>query len=208
MDYTILPLAITMMAGPQILSSIIFVTTKNPIRISLSYLAGILIALVAGVSVWLFIFNNFLTSSNLGSGSSGDNGLKPVQLILAGLLIYLAVSTFLNREHAEQPKWLRGLSAMKPAKALILGLLLILLFPSDFIILVTVGATLARNNQDLAAALPFIALTFFLAALPLLVYLLFRKKMLVIMPKVRDWMQENSWIVSIFVYLLFIYLVI
>ena len=208
MNAVVLPLAITMMAGPQILSSIIFVTTKNPIRISLAYLSGILIALIGGVSLWLWIFSNLLTESSVGADTSGDTGLKPTQIALVGLLIYLAIHTYLNRENVQQPKWLTGLNAMKPARAVVLGLMLILLFPSDFVILMTVGATLADANQELSAAVPFIAATFLLAAAPLLFYLIFRRKMETVMPKVRDWMGANSWLVNIFVYVIFIFLIV
>ena len=40
MDTAILPLAITMMAGPQILSAIIFVTGSEPVKVSLAYVAA------------------------------------------------------------------------------------------------------------------------------------------------------------------------
>ncbi len=195
------------MAGPQILSSIIFVTTKKPLRTSLAYLSGILLALITGVILWFLIFNNLLTGTQLASGSSGDSGLKPVQLALIGLLIYLSITTFINREKSEQPKWLKNLGTMKPLKAFGLGFVLIMFFPSDFIILMTVGATLAQENQNLSASLPFIIATFAIASLPTTIYILFRKKMLLIMPKVRGWMEDNSWIVSIFVYILFVFLI-
>jgi small neutral amino acid transporter SnatA (MarC family) len=37
----LLPLAITMMAGPQILSAIVFVTADNPFEVSLAYVAAV-----------------------------------------------------------------------------------------------------------------------------------------------------------------------
>jgi small neutral amino acid transporter SnatA (MarC family) len=47
----ILPLAITMMVGPQILSAIIFVTSKRAVPTSLAYLAGVAIATAVGVAI-------------------------------------------------------------------------------------------------------------------------------------------------------------
>ena len=40
MNQAILPLAITMMAGPQIMSAIIFVTASKPVKLSAAFLAG------------------------------------------------------------------------------------------------------------------------------------------------------------------------
>mgnify|MGYP007123207114 CR=1 FL=1 len=46
--------------------------------------------------------------------------------------------------------------------------------------------------------------TLFLVALPALTVLLFGKKAEAVMPKVRDWMNDNSWIVSELVIGLFV----
>jgi threonine/homoserine/homoserine lactone efflux protein len=92
-------------------------------------------------------------------------------------------------------------------KALKTGLLVILVMPSDIIIMLTVGANLAQNNAGLLAALPFIAATVLVVALPLLLYLLFRRRAQGLMPKVRDWMNANSWLVNIIVCVVFIILI-
>jgi small neutral amino acid transporter SnatA (MarC family) len=44
MNLQILPLAITMMAGPQIMSAIIFITASKPLKLSASFIAGVAIA--------------------------------------------------------------------------------------------------------------------------------------------------------------------
>ena len=43
MNQAILPLAITMMAGPQIMSAIIFVTASKPVKVSASFIALIVL---------------------------------------------------------------------------------------------------------------------------------------------------------------------
>jgi hypothetical protein len=57
-------------------------------------------------------------------------------------------------------------------------------------------------NRDLAAV-SFVAATIFIVALPVLAYLLFRRRAQRVMPKVRDWMNTNSWLVNIIVYIVF-----
>jgi Sap, sulfolipid-1-addressing protein len=56
--------------------------------------------------------------------------------------------------------------------------------------------------------LPFVALTLLLLALPLLNVLAFGKRGRAFLPKVRDWMNANSWIVSEIVLVFFIVIVI
>jgi uncharacterized protein involved in cysteine biosynthesis len=79
--------------------------------------------------------------------------------------------------------------------------------PSDIIIMMTVGVNLAHNDAGLAAAVPFIAATALVAALPVLAYLLFRRHAQRLMPRVRDWMNANSWLVNIIAYVVFIALI-
>ena len=50
MNLDILPLAITVMAGPQIMSAIIFLTASKPERLSASFILGVAVATVAGIN--------------------------------------------------------------------------------------------------------------------------------------------------------------
>jgi Sap, sulfolipid-1-addressing protein len=72
---------------------------------------------------------------------------------------------------------------------------------------VTVGINLAQQNASLLGAVPFVAATVLIAALPVLSYLLFRRRAQQVMPKVRDWMNTHSWLVNIIVYVVFIVLI-
>jgi Sap-like sulfolipid-1-addressing protein len=73
--------------------------------------------------------------------------------------------------------------------------------------MLTVGVNLQHNDSSFTQAVPFLAATVFIAALPLLGYLLFRRRAQVAMPKVRDWMGNNSWLVNIIVIGIFIVLI-
>jgi heme/copper-type cytochrome/quinol oxidase subunit 2 len=92
-------------------------------------------------------------------------------------------------------------------KAFALGFLLLTIFPSDFIVLLTVGANLEQNGHSMIDALPFIGLTTLIAALPLLAFVLFHRRAIRAMPKVRDWMNSNSWLINIIVCAIFILLI-
>ena len=74
---------------------------------------------------------------------------------------------------------------------------MILLMPTDIIILLTVGVQVEQNAESLSAALPFVGVTVLIAALPLLIYLLFHRTAQQHMPQVREWMSANSWLINI-----------
>jgi len=207
MNLDILPLAITMMAGPQIMSAIIFVTAPKPLKVSASFIVGVAIATTVGVAIALAIAS--LLDNSVSLGDSSDNGSTGhlIQYLLVGVLVALAVKNYLGRETVEPPRWLGTLMSADSKKALMTGLLVILVMPSDIIIMLTVGANLAQNNAGLLAALPFIAATVLVAALPLLLYLLFQRGAQGLMPKVRDWMNANSWLVNVIVCVVFIILI-
>jgi hypothetical protein len=207
MNLAIIPLAITMNAGPQIMSAIIFVTARKPLKLSASFLAGVVIAVTVGVTITYTLASALGNSISLGDSSNGGSLGNIIQYLLVGLLVFLAIRNYVRRETIEPPRWLGALQNAGPRTAFTTGLLLLSVFPSDFIILVTVGVNLAQNNASLLAALPFVVATVLIAALPLLVYLLFRRRAQEAMPKVREWMNTNSWLVNIIVYVVFIVLI-
>jgi hypothetical protein len=207
MDLAIIPLAITMNAGPQIMSALIFVTARTPLKLSAAFLAGVTIAVTVGVTITFTLATLLGNSVSLGDPSNKGSLGQIIQYLLVGLLVFLSIKSYVGRETSEPPRWLGTLQNAKPRTAFTTGLLLLSVFPSDFVILVTVGMNLAHNNASLLAAVPFIAATILIAALPVLGYLLFRRRAQQAMPKVRDWMNTNSWLVNIIVYVIFILLI-
>lgn len=204
MNLQILPLAITMMAGPQIMSAIIFVTTSKPVKLSAYFLAGVAIAATVGLAIFFALANNFSLGDPNDSGSSGNI----IQYLLVGLLVLLSIKNYVRRETIEPPGWLGTLQNAEPGTAFKTGLLLISLMPSDLLIMMTVAANLAQNNSSFVAGLPFLAATVLVAALPVLFYVLFRRRAEQLMPKVSDWMNNNAWAVNIIVYAVFIVIII
>jgi Sap, sulfolipid-1-addressing protein len=180
-DTEILPLAITMMAGPQILSAIIFVTGSQPLKVSLSYVAGVGLAAAVSVLFWYLLAGELNLSPSPGAEHSTAGRI--VSLVLVGLLILASVKAYLGRETAEPPKWLGSLQDTGWQHAFRLGLLLILFMPSDLVIAMTTGTHLQSEGHAYADAVPFIGLTTLIAALPLVFYLLFRRRATVAMPR-------------------------
>ena len=200
MSLQILPLAITMMLGPQIISAIIFVTTSKPVKLSAYFLAAVAIAATLGVAIFFVLANNLSLGDPNDSGSTGNI----LQYVFVGLLVVMSIMNYVRRATIEPPKWLGALQNAEPGTAFKTGLMMIGLMPSDLIIMLTVGTNLSQNNSSLFAALPFLAVTVLVAALPVLFYLLFRRRAKEFMPKMRNWMNNNAWAVNVIVYVVFI----
>jgi hypothetical protein len=207
MNLAILPLALTMMAGPQIMSAIIFVTTRKPLKNSAAFLAGVALATIVGLVVAVALVSLLGNGVSLGDPSNQGSIGKLIQYALVALLVGLAVKNYVRRESIEPPRWLGRLQSADQRMALKTGLLVIWLMPGDIIVMLTVAANLQQNGTGFIAALPFIAATLLVAALPLLFYLLFHRGAQRLMPRVREWMNTHSWLVNIIVCIVFIALI-
>src|SRR5215216_3849136 len=204
---SVIPLAITMNAGPQIMSAIIFVTAPKALKLSAYFLAGVVIAVTVGVTITYTLATVLGNSISLGDSSSSGSLGNIIQYLFVGLLVFPSIRSYVNRATSEPPRWLGAMQNAKPRTAFMAGLLLLSVFPSDLVILMTVGINLAQNDASLLGAVPFAAATILIAALPVLSYLLFHRRAVRAMPKVRDWMNTHSWLVNIIVYVIFILLI-
>ncbi|WP_047869374.1 GAP family protein [Nocardiopsis sp. RV163] len=197
MDLKILPLAITMMAGPQIIAALVLVTSRRAVRVSLAFLAGVAIATGVGVALAYLILSLFGVVVPLGDPSDTGSVGSLIQFGLVALLVAAAIRAFLHRATSEPPGWLTGLMEAGTTRAFTTGLLVILVMPSDIVIMLTVGAHLAHSGEAFAAALGFVALTVLIAALPLLSLLTVGRRARNAMPAARDWLNSHSWLVTI-----------
>jgi Sap, sulfolipid-1-addressing protein len=195
----VLPLAFVMVAGPQILSAIFFATSEHWRSTSAAYVLG------AAVSISLIVIAAFLLSSGASDQGASDDS---IYYIILALLLFAMVNTFRTRNTAEPPKWMGKLQTASPRFAFRLGLLLLGVFPSDLVTSITVGSYLATNGHPLWYYLAFLALTLLFLGLPALLLLVLGKRAEAFLPKARDWMNANAWIVNELVLALFVGIVI
>jgi hypothetical protein len=191
----VLPMAFVMIAGPQILSSIFLATSESWRRNSAAYIAG------AALSISLIVSAGYF----LGRGAS-DQGASndAIYIVILILLAAAAVHVFMTRETAEPPKFMGRLQGASPRFSFRLGFLLLGVLPADILTSFAVGSYLANQDESWWHCLPFVLLTLFLLALPALLILAFGQRAEAFLPKARDWMNSNSWIVSEIVIGLFI----
>jgi hypothetical protein len=188
-------MAFVMIAGPQILSAIFLATSQNWRRNSAAYIAGAAVSITAVVTIAYFV------GSGVSDAGASDNTLYIAVLIL---LVLAALRTFLKRKEAEPPKWMGRLQTANPKFSFKLGLLLLGVFPTDILTSWAVGTFLASHDDPWWHYLPFVLLTLLFLALPTILLLLFGDRAQAFLPKARDWMNANSWVVSEIVIVLFI----
>jgi len=197
----LLPLALTMNLGPQIITAIVVLTGRKPVRKSLIYLAGIAIA-IAVVGFAAFLVFGYVSEGGTSSGQSTAN--STLDYVLAGLLAVLGVWVFTQRKKAQKPKWMASIQDASSKRIFTMGLFLYSFFPSDFVVLLTVGQYMAKNKMNYYSIFPFFALTLLIAVTPLLSFLLFRKRAERVMPRIQTWLDSNGWIINEVVIVFFI----
>jgi len=189
-----------MVAGPQMISAVFFATSENWKGNSAAYILGAALSITAFVTVAYFVARG----ATSGGGSTRGERSDAVNIVVLVLLVFVMVYVFLKRNQAEPPKWMGRLQTATVRFSFILGLLLLGVFPTDFITSVTVGAHVANEGSPWVDALPFVFLTLLFLALPVLLVLVLGNRAQVFLPKIRDWMNTNSWIVSEIVIVFFI----
>jgi Sap, sulfolipid-1-addressing protein len=195
----VLPLTVVMVAGPQIISAFFFATGENWRRESAAYVVGAAISITAVVTAAFFLAG--------GVSDSEDSGLTPVDYVTLALLVFAMVYVYRGRTNTEPPRWMGKLQTATPKFAFTLGFLLLGFFPSDLVTSITVGAHLARDGDPWWHILPFVGLTLVLLAVPALLVLMLGNRAQTVLPKVREWINTNSWIISEFVIVFFIAIV-
>lgn len=200
MDFLkILPMAFVMVAGPQIISAFFFATSERWKQLSGAYVLG------AAVSISLVVGAAYLIAKGATSTSEeGESGLRTIDYVILALLLFAMVHNYRDRNTSEPPRWMGKLQSATPKTALVLGFLLLGFFPSDVVTSFSVGSFLAHNGDTYLQALPFIGLTLLLLAAPALGVTLMGDRAQAVLPRIRDWMNENSWIVSEVVLVFFV----
>ncbi|WP_129113353.1 GAP family protein [Halegenticoccus tardaugens] len=196
---TVLPLAIVMVAGPQILSAVFLATSEDWRRNSASFVLG------AALSVGLLVALAYLFSNGSIERGGSSDAIHAVVLVL--LLVAMA-HTYLKRGESKPPKWMGTLQSARPTFAFKLGFLLLGFFPTDVLTAVSVGSYLAANRLPWTDSLPFLALTLLFLSLPSLTLLAFGERAEAFLPRARDWMKTHSWVINELVLAFFVAMVV
>jgi len=188
----ILPLAFVMIAGPQIITSFFLATSREWAKASLAFIGGAAIGIATLVTIAYVVGANVKSSGSKHTGTADH----VIDSIVLALLLFLAVRAFLKRHESEPPKWMSGLEKERPKGAFLLGLALLSIFPTEIASNIAAGLHISRHDAPWWQCLPFVGLTLLLLAIPSLMVVLLGDRANKVLPKMRDWMNQNSWIVS------------
>ena len=195
----VVPLALIMVMGPQILTAIFLVTSEKPVKNSIAMLIGVVAAAWLSVAIWYGLVKA------LGINPPDDDGPTTVDYVVAGLLVLAAIHVWLGRGEAEVPKWMSALQEADPKRALSLGFLLILLMPTDIIAVISTVQFLHDHHDNALAAWPVVGVCTLFMALPFLAYELLGRRAREAMPGIREWLTTHGWLVNLIVIVYFIF---
>ncbi|MFG2165313.1 GAP family protein [Micromonospora chersina] len=195
---TILPLAVVMVAGTQVVAAVLLASAERPRAASLGYLAGAGAVVVTGVTLsWL------LTRALRGPEARAETDVvrfertaSRIDWAVLALLVVLGVVVYLRRHRTGPPRWMGRLRRADPGYALRLGVVLVATAPTDDLTMAAVGASVARHDLAWWHLLPFVLLTLGLLAVPLLILLLARGRAATALPRLRAWTDRHGWVVS------------
>ncbi len=199
----ILPLAFVMIAGPQIITAFFFATSPAWVKTSLAYVVGAAVSVTGFVSAAYWVGRG--AKSAAGTSNTGTANTTMDWVVLA-LLVILIVRVYATRGTSQPPKWMGRLQGASPKLAFGLGLALLGVFPTDILTSITAGLHVARNDDPWWHCLGFVTLTLLFLALPALMVVLLGKRASAVLPRIRDWMNDNSWVVSEVVLVFFLLL--
>jgi Sap, sulfolipid-1-addressing protein len=189
----ILPLAFVMIAGPQIVSAFFLATSQGWARNSLAYVAGAAVSITTVVSLAYLVARG----SKSAAGSSGSSTVdRVIDSVILALMLFLIVRVYLTRRTSRPPKWMSKLQAATPKFSFLLGMTLLGIFPTDIASAVAAGLHVARHDDPWWQCLPFIGLTLLFLATPALAVGLLGKRAGNVLPKVRDWMNQDAWVIN------------
>jgi hypothetical protein len=197
----LLPLTFVMIAGPQMISAVFLATSVDLKSNSLSYLAGAAVSITTVVTVAFLIAGG----AKSAAGSDHEDTAKLVlDWIVLALIVFLLIRVFLTRATSAPPKWMGRLQSAEPRFAFLLGLALLGVFPSDIVTSVSVGLRVGREGDPWWECLVFAVVTITLLALPAIGVLVLGERASRVLPTIRDWMTDQSWIVSEVVLVFFV----
>jgi len=195
----LLSLSFVMIAGPQILAAIFLATTEKWRANSSAFVAGAAVSITA-IATLAYVLG-------IGAVDTGTSKTT-LDIIILVLLLAAAVHKYVTRKQSKPPKWMGKLEEAQPKGSFRLGFLLLGVFPSDILTSIAVGGSASAHHDSWWAVLAFVLTTLLLLALPSLLILILGHRAREFMPKVRDWMNNNSWVIGEIVLALFIALTI
>ncbi|WP_281540574.1 GAP family protein [Maribacter aestuarii] len=202
-DVAILPLALSVMLGPQILVGMLLITRKDPIKSSLIYITAIILTLI----LTTYMYYSIIQRTDLHMASFA--GVPMLKYFLIILFIVLIIRSLLKRHQVTAPpKWMQGIATASLGKIFMIGLCLIAFMPTDIAVTFSIGSILNSASSSFLEAWPFFGAVLFISFLPLIIYFSLGSNGSQYLEKVNRWLNTHGYIINIIVFTFFIFLLI
>jgi Sap, sulfolipid-1-addressing protein len=104
------------MVGPGIMADIVLITAPKPVKVSVAFIAGVTIATAVSVLASFALASLLGNSVSLGDPSKEGSLGNGIQYLLVGLLVALAVKSYVQRGTTEPPRWMSVLQNAGPGR--------------------------------------------------------------------------------------------
>ena len=163
------------------------------------------LAVVSGLAYYL------ADQGDASTSSSASDSIAWGKIVFGVLFLLLAARSWRNRPPtgtpSEMPKWMGGIDALTPAKALGLGLLLAGVNPKNFMLSVAAGAGLATlglsTGDAVGSLLVFVVVGSLTIAVPVVYYLVGGDDAEARLNAMKDWLAVHNDAVTAVVFLIF-----
>lgn len=178
-----------------IVGLILILLGQNAKRNSLFYSVGWLLGNLTAFMVAIFF---------MGTTTGGDKEVGSLQklifVILGGLMILLAVKTFMKRtkagEEPKTPKWFEKMTSLKPQAALIFGMTLSAANPKNLLLSLSAGATAGVVTQsvseDIVAIVLFALIATSTIVIPTILFSIMGEKINKVLGDMKTWLLYNN----------------
>ncbi|BBY18074.1 GAP family protein [Mycolicibacterium litorale] len=186
----LIPLALVITLSPlSVIPAVLMLQTPRPRPTALAFMAGWLLGL--GVLTAVFV----AVSGAIGGFEKPPSWASWLRIVIGAALVVFGVVRFARRRSAShQPKWLRNLTTLGPAKAAATAAALTVANPK--VLFLCVAAGLAIGSAGLGGAV-WAAVVYFAAvagssvAVPILAYAMSGDRLDAALERLKDWMERN-----------------
>jgi len=174
----------------SIIPAVLALHTDRPRPTGLAFLAGWLLGLAALVSV-------FVAASELvGSLDKPPGWASWVRIVVGAALIVFGGYKWVTRKKSEHsPAWMRKLSGLTPARAVLTAAVLAVVNPK--VLFICIAAGLAIGTAGIGEAHAWLAVAYFVVIagstvlLPILAYVVSGERLAAPLTRLKEWMEQQ-----------------
>jgi Sap, sulfolipid-1-addressing protein len=190
---TLIPLALVIALSPlSVIPAVLVLQAPRPRPTGLAFLGSWLLGLAALTAI-------FVASSGALEGlhNKPPTWASWLRVVLGLALIAFGIYRWLTRHgHTESPKWMRSFATLTPRRAVITGLVLVVVRLEVLIMCALAGLAIGSSGLGMAAnwilAAIFVAVAASTVAVPILAYAGAGDRLDDSMARLKDWMERNN----------------